>query len=313
MATPKEFTRLKADDPLVQELASGKHEWWNTLVKRSHKDPDLNVQVRGKYLSIYCRMGNLLKIEFKNKKVVCSLHYKYLIGNRRHEYVDVTPHGKDLAVSVPSCDLVTSILDEKNFRRVKANITALTGEEKCIQSKLVNHNRKTLLDAEIAFNDSGAMTDAEEDKASGGNKTRIDLVNHDKKRKQLVFIELKQIFDERLYSNSKGFKEVNDQIAKYTAFAKKHEAKLIEAYNDVIEVKRELGLLPNDSALWSAKIERVELKPILAIAAYNQDIITAMKSRVKRDLNIDNLAALYFFGSTVDLNLAKDTNKELFV
>jgi hypothetical protein len=315
MATPKEFTRLKADDPLVEELATGNHEWWNTLVKRAHKDPDLNIQVRGKYLSVYCRMGNLLKIEYKNKQVVCSLHYKYLIGDRRREYVDVTPSGKDLAVSVLSCDLVTSILDKENFKQIKSNIAALAGEEKCIQSKLVNHNRRTLLDAEIAFNESGAMIDAEEDKPSGGNKTRIDLVNFDKKCKSLVFIELKQVFDERLYSNSKGFKEVNDQIAKYIAFAKKHEGKLIEAYNDVIAVKKKLQLLPSDSVLWSAKIERIELKPILAVAAYKQVIIDAMKALVKENLKEDNLAGLYIFGETVDLNLSgdKSKNKELFI
>ncbi len=75
-----------------------------------------------------------------------------------------------------------------------------------------------------------------------------------------------------------------------------------------------LGLLPNDSALKSAKIERVEPKPILAIAAYNQDIIDARKDKVKKDLNTDNLAALYFFGSSVDLNLTtRGGNKELFI
>ena len=127
-------------------------------------------------------------------------------------------------------------------------------------------------------------------------------MNYDKNLNALVFIELKQIFDGRLYSDSKGRKEVNKQIEKYKRFAENHEAEIIKTYNDVIEVKRELGLLPKDSALWSAKIERVEPKPILAIAAYNQDIINAMKGKVKENLNTDNLAALYFFGAAVDLN-----------
>ena len=181
-------------------------------------------------------------------------------------------------------------------------------------------NRNTLLDVEIAFSESGTLIDSDEDEALSGPKTRshtarIDLVNYDKNLNALVFIELKQIFDDRLYSNSQGRKEVNKQIEKYKLFANNHEAEIIKTYNDVIEVKRELGLLPKDSALWTAKIEHVEPKPILAVAAYNQDIITAMKSRVKKDLNTDNLAALYFFGSSVDLNLSrkKDKNKELFI
>jgi hypothetical protein len=39
------------------------------------------------------------------------------------------------------------------------------------QSKLVHHNRKTLLDAEIAFNESGSAIDSEEDTAQGAGKT----------------------------------------------------------------------------------------------------------------------------------------------
>ncbi len=316
MEPQRQFVRLKAIDPLVEELLKpGKHEWWSTLVERSLKDPELNIQVRGDYLSVYSRMGSLLTIRLnKKKEVVCSIHYKYLIASHSPEYVEVKPSGKDLAVSLECCNLVTSILDEENFKRIKSNIARLAGEEKSIQSKLVEKNRNTLLDAEIAFTESGTLTDPEVETTPGSRNTRIDLVNYDINRNSLVFIELKQIFDGRLYSDSKGFKEVNEQITKYTAFAKDHAEELVKAYNDVIEVKRELGLLPNDSALKSAKIEHIEPKPILAIAAYDQDIINAMKDKVQRDLNTDGLAALYFFGSApVDLNLARDENKELFI
>src|ERR1035438_2511590 len=273
MATRKQFVHLTATHPLVEELKSGKHEWWTKLVNHSHKDPDINIQVRGNYLSVYSRMGSLLTVRLNEKKqIVCSIHYKYLIASRPDEYVNFIPDGKDLTVvGLPSYDLVTSILEEKNFKRIKSNIARLAGEEKKIQSKLVEKNRNTLLDVEIAFSESGAMIDANNGNVTGSGNTRIDLVNYDKNENALVFIELKQIFDGRLYSDSKGRKEVNDQIKKYKAFAKDHEAEIIKTYNDVIEVKRELGLLPKDSALWAAKTERVEPKPILAIAAYNQD------------------------------------------
>ena len=313
MAEKEQFKRLTVEHRLVEELASGKHLWWNKLVALSLKDRDINIQVRGHYLSVYCNMGSLLSICLKKKEVACSIHYKYLIASRRPEYVDAIPSGEDLAVKPTSCNLVTSILDEKNFSRIKSNIARLAGEEKGIQSKLVEKDRKTLLDAEIAFTDSGTLTDPEEADAPGSGATRIDLVNYDKNLNALVFIELKQIFDSRLYSNSKNIKEVNGQIKKYKAFAKNHAEELIKTYNDVIEVKRVLGLLPKDSALRAAKIERVEPKPILAIAAYNQEIINAMRGKVEKDLNTDNLAGLYFFGTDVDLNLKSDKNKEIFI
>lgn len=313
MASQKVFFRLGPNDPLVEELASGKHEWWNTLVNRLLGYPELSIQVRGDYLSVYYRMGSLLTIRLRNKKLVCSIHYKYLIGSHCPEYVDVTPSGSDLAVTLPACNLVTSILEEENFKRIRSNIAALAGEEKRIQSNLVEINRKTLLDAEIAFTSSGAAADPEHADDPGSGTTRIDLVNLDKNRNMLVFVELKQIFDKRLYSDSNGFKEVNEQIARYTAFARDHKEEIIDAYNNVIAVKKKLRLLPDSWALASAKIKRVEPKPILAIAAYRQDIIDAMKDKVTRDLNMDGLAALYFFGSGVDLNLAQDKNKKLIL
>jgi hypothetical protein len=316
----KQFTHLTATHPLVVELKSGKHEWWNTLVERSHTDPKINIQVRGDYLSVYWRMGSLLTIRLEKKDVVCKIHYKYLIASQPSEHVDVDPSSKVLAVNQRSISLVNSILDEKDFKRIKLNIARLAGEEKSIQSQLVEKNRNTLLDVEIAFTESGILIDdPENENASDSGKTRssstrIDLVNYDKNRNALVFIELKQIFDGRLYSDSKGRKEVNKQIKKYKAFAQDHTAEIIKTYNEVIEVKKELGLLPKGSALWSAKIERVEPKPILAIAAYNQDIINVRRELVEKDLNTKDLTALYFFGPPIDLNLTgkKHKNKELF-
>ncbi len=314
MVTPKRFFRLPPNSLLVEALKTGKHKWWNRLVELSHNDPEINIQVRGDYLSVYSRMGSLLKICLEGNSVVCRIHYKYLIGSNFPEYVDVKPAGEDLAVTLPTCKLVTSILEGDNLKRIKSNIAACADEEKRFQSKLVEKNRNTLLDAEIAFNDSGTETDPEEDNAPDRYDTRIDLVNYDKNRNMLVFIELKQVFDSRLYSSLKGLKEVNDQIAKYTAFAMSREKEIIRAYNNVIEVKRVLGLLPDDSSLKSVTIERVQPKPILAIAAYDQDIIDAKKDKVKKGLKTEGLAALYFFGSTVDLNLTtRGGNKELFI
>jgi hypothetical protein len=87
-------------------------------------------------------------------------------------------------------------------------MSTYAGEEKQIQSRLVEKNKDTLLDAEIAFSDHEDLTNSED-----GN-TRIDLANYDKNRDVIVFVELKQIFDARLYSG-----EINGQIAKYVAFA----------------------------------------------------------------------------------------------
>lgn len=306
----KQIKHLTVEHPLVDELASKNHPWWDKLVKLSHEDKDINIQVRGNYLSVYCKMGNLLRICLQGTEVVCKVHYKYLIGAHSPEYVDALPSGDDIAVSQPTRNLfVSSILEEENFLRVKQNIARYAGEEKQIQSRLVACNRDTLLDAEIAFFDSGDLADSEDatTKLKGGN-TRIDLANYDKNRKALVFVELKQIFDQRLYSD-----EINKQVAKYVAFAHNYKGQLASTYNDVIRVKKRLNIIDN-SSLASVEIHDVEPKPILAIAGYNQTVIDAMKEKIlKGPLNTSNLAGLYFFGTEVDLNLKSDKNKEVFI
>ncbi|MDD2272427.1 MAG: hypothetical protein PHP95_09415 [Desulfuromonadaceae bacterium] len=304
--TEKIFGRLNVDHPLVDELASGKHVWWNRLVGLSHSDPDINIQVRGSYLNVYCKMGNLLKIYMQGKKVACKVHYKYLVGARTPEYIETYPSGDDIGIKEKPCDFVNSILDEKFFKAVKQNIGTYAGEEKRIQSRLVEKNKGTILDVEVAFSDTEVLADSDD-----GN-TRIDFANYDKNMKCLVFIELKQIFDSRLYT-----KEMNEQIQKYSTFAKKHEQPLIAAYNDVIQVKKKLGIIDQQSPLWNVVITRVEHKPILAVAGYNQTIIDAMKPKIRGinndKLDTSKLAALCFFGTDSDLNLKKGKNKEVYI
>ena len=94
----KQFVHLTPTHPLVKELKSGKHEWWTKLVNHSHKDPDINIQVRGDYLSVYSRMGSLLTVRLQKKEVICSIHYKYLIASRPDEYINFISDGKELTL-----------------------------------------------------------------------------------------------------------------------------------------------------------------------------------------------------------------------
>jgi hypothetical protein len=302
MAKKKGFKRLGPNDPLVKELAPGNYPWWDTLVKRSHTDKKISIQVRGSYLNVYSTMGNLLKVEMAGGKLVCKTHYKYLVDDLADEYVVLRPESDHLAVKEPSCPLVTSLLEGKHLQRVQNNIAAHAGVEKTIQSKLVWHNRNTLLDAEIAFNEEGEQGDDTD------RKTRIDLVNLDKRSNAVVFVELKQLSDVRLHSG-----EVNRQIEKYIAFSRKREGEIIDAYRKVIRVKERLGILPNTSELATAEIERVEPRPVLAIACSNQKYIDDWKHDLEKKLDTEQLAGLYFFGTNVDINLKSDKNKEVYI
>jgi len=288
--------------------------WWKKIVELSHTDRDINIQLRADYINVYSKMGNLLKISLHGGKICCEIHYKYLIATRKPEYVKITPvNGVLKVISADGdpknkgniCPNVADILQSQNLKTIKANIATYAGEEKAIQSRLVEKNKETIIDVEVAFSGKSQSEEVEGDE---GENTRIDIVNFDKKHRKLVFVELKQVFDSRLYD-----KEINKQIKKYYDFAMKNEGQIIKAYQDAIKTKKKLGIIKDTSPLANVEIAAIEPRPLLVVAGFNQKVIDGLRKEIRDNLETKYLAGLYFFGKDVDLNLAKNTNKELFL
>jgi hypothetical protein len=293
------FERLKHDSTLVKNLKDEK--WWRNLVELSHTDRDINIQIRPDSINVYSKMGNLLRISLNRGQVICEVHYKFLISALKSPYVKISPESGLLKVEKGVCPSVKDILSKESLKVIKQNISKYAGEEKKIQSTLVEKNKDTTLDVEVAFS-GGTPTEEEEKKDA-----RIDFVNYDKKYNKIVFIELKQIFDERLYRD-----EINAQIKKYYDFARNNSQQIIDAYNECLQTKKELGIIRETDFLGKVIISELEPKPILAIAAYNQKIIDALKETILKKLNTEYLAGIYFFGTVTDLNLGKGRNRFLY-
>jgi len=302
----KGFTRLGEDHPLVDRLLT--EAWWHEIVKLSHSDPDINIQLRSHYINVYLKMGNMLKISLAGTRLCCEIHYKYLVDNVRPAYVKIFPDGDCLKINDHVCPNVHDILDPQNLQAIKQNIAKYAGEEKTIQSRLVEKNKETVVDVEVAFSGEKESDD------NGAENTRIDIVNFDKIRKRLVFVELKQIFDSRLYNG-----EINEQIGKYYIFALRNESQIINAYQNAINTKKKLGIIKDTSFLANARVAAIEPRPLLVIAGYNQKVIDSLKGTIEKNTDpakkAKHLAGLYFFGSDTALNLQKKKlkNKEIFI
>jgi len=296
----KKFSRLKEDDELVKKLQSA--DWWDKIVKLSHEDPDINIQLRSNSINVYSKMGNLLKICLKRGDICCEIHYKYLIGNANSEYVKMSPDGDRLKVPDNACPNVSYILEPGCLKTIKQNIAVYAGEEKGIQSRIVEKNKETIVDVEVAFSER-----------TKDNNTRIDFVNLDKKSKKLVFVELKQVFDKRLYNPEKN-PEINEQIGKYYEFACDHEKEIIQAYQETIKTKRKLGIIKKQSFLADVNINDIKLekRPLLIVAGYNQPVINALSEKIMSNITVtDHLSGLFFFGKDVDLNLSEQGGNKI--
>jgi len=304
---------MNSSAALVEKLA--KSPWWDGVLKIIESDHDMNVQIRGNYLNIYYKMNNALKIVLKNRDAVaCQTHYKFnpFAGRRRglkNNYITLIVQDGYLVGprSNNRYQYTIDIFSKNNLRLLKRKIRPFVGNEKSYQSQLVYDNRKTILDAEIAFNEKGEKDFPGEKKKQ---RTRIDLLNYDKRNKKIVAVELKMVENKELYNGS-----IQKQLEKYTLFLTNHEEKIKTAYEDSTKTKMALGLLPKDSVLWNADFKNVEIvkKPLLVVVCHSQKGINEVKEKIIKAVE-DHALGVFFFGKTGDLNIPskKCRNKTIF-
>lgn len=313
----KSFCRMNINNPLVKELKAA--SWWEHI-RSLNSEPDINIQVRPSHINVYYKMNNLLRISLGRKdQIQCFLHYKFipLIGKkikRNNSYIALIP--KDDQLDVPESsdkfkyDLITKgILNKDNLKILKEQILAYVNEEKDYQSRLIFENQNTIIDVEVAFNETDEEAIAQEGKQINSERTRIDLLNYDKNIKKIIAVELKTIFDNRLYNG-----EIGVQLAKYSSFLAKKEKDIRQAYADVIQVKIALGLLEVDSELAKVNFSDVEIekKPLLVVICYSQVLIDTFKDKILEAVK-NSSRGVFFFGKTGDLNIPKRRSKNKII
>lgn len=311
----KHFIRMDENNPLVQILI--KNELWREIISLSNADKDINVQIRPHSLNVYYKMNSLLKIDLKGKdRLQYSLNYKFvpLIKKiKTKDYVTLIANGRQLDAPEPSDQyqyefICKDILNKGNFDILKEQISLSATKEKEYQSTLIYKNRNTIIDAEVAFNEAEENDRLEDSKEVSGERTRIDLLNYDKNINKIVAIELKTLFDGRLYNG-----EIKEQLRGYSSFLTKKEKDIQKAYAGAIRAKKTLGLLGPNSQL--AEIDfnevKIENKPLLAVICYNQDLIDVFRKKIE-DAVKGVAYGVFFFGKSGDLNIRCSKNRTIF-
>ncbi|MBE2226864.1 MAG: hypothetical protein IAE93_05965 [Ignavibacteria bacterium] len=296
------FAPINPNNSLFQNLILDPPKWWDNL----KRDEDIYIDIRkGNYINVYYNGGALMKLRFVNGK------YDALISKK---YVCLLDYSKDYV----NYDVSKT---EINFDFSKMKIINLNNFEKyplkLLKSQIemyYNNDSEKGIQANFVLND-GCFIDTEFEYSydSPDKKEsctiRIDLVRIDIVSKKIVFFELKTIGDKRLYNN-----ELTEQLRGYNEFITLHELDLLNYYNILFLIKKELGILPIGlKGLSSLSGFEILKKPILLFGNCQQKWIE--DNSIDIDSKIKSFATgSFYFGSTkskCDLNL-KHKNRHIY-
>ena len=216
------FETLNPNAPLFSELKSGNYSWWENI----KKDDRLYIEIRkDNYINVYFEGGNVAKLEYRSKDntIQTSTHSKYLHGNG-DDYVECSlDKDKDLETIITNIQKYYSkTKDEKEKGKEKEEWS-----EKYIQSQYIINYRSKYIDSEFAYKDDSF-------------DIRVDLIECI--NGELRFVELKTIDDGRMLKKTDDNPEVVEQVKAYEDFISNYKKEIVEYYQKVWEIKKDLGL-----------------------------------------------------------------------
>lgn len=121
--------------------------------------------------------------------------------------------------------------------------------ELAIVHKIVCHKSNRIIDQEISF----------------GGVNKIDICNYDLGANCLSMVEVKGIHDPRLRSNGDNVPEVVEQLSRYQRIIEEESDCIIAAFQNVIALKRRLGLVGQLDQVPNGERLRLMKKPVLVI------------------------------------------------
>lgn len=288
------MNRLNPSNPLFSNLVLHPPTWWNVLVK----DKDLYVEIRKEnYIDIYYNGGNIIReLRHDGKSYFGKINYKYLLPEKS-EYIDFDFAHPESLIKKSHIELINlADFNSDTLRRIKANISTYypATSEKGIQARFIV-NSGFFIDSEFAY---------------APENLRIDLVWIDITSKKIVFVELKCMGDNRLYTD-----EITSQLKKYVDFIRTHGGAMLSYYKTLFLIKKRLKILsPELDGLNSINDYTIESKPILLFGDCEQKWIDDNKDGIKE--KIGSIAhGTYFYGSpksSCNLRQPKHRNRVIY-
>ena len=227
------FNTLKPEAKIFNELKKNP-SWW----VRFKNDSSLYIEIRkDNQVNVYFEGGSVARIHYcsKHKQLQVFTHHKYLnlpAPSKSNSYIECSgiidePIETDSEILV--CDKVIERVKKCYSQKHAINgiVDKEKWSEKFIQGTLITQSSEFHLDSEFAYNDA---TD----------KNRIDLIRCD--NGVITFVELKRIADGRMLHKTDESPEIIAQMTRYRDFVDKYSDELLAYYQNLYDIKVDLGL-----------------------------------------------------------------------
>lgn len=200
--------------------------FWPNVVANTALQPE----IRDEYVTIYCRGSGLIQdLRLDGDRWTARTHATFIpVEPTQGRYLELRcDNGLGLQFSAPPTPRSPALLSDET-------LTAFLGclpkkPEDILKDAIIRHEGNQILDQEIAFADSSEDRD------------RVDLCAFLPDQEAMALVEIKRIEDERLLDKN-GQVEVIAQLGAYAARLSKESIEILAAYQNVVRLKRLLGL-----------------------------------------------------------------------
>jgi len=289
--------KLNINHGLFQTLRNSPPEWWQNLVD----DKELYIDARkGNYLNVYFNGGSLLKLKW-NRKFLGEIHSKYIPLENEENYNKLEFSADKVKIGTIE-PISLNNFEPAILAKIKSRIKQYSDSksEKGIQGNYVVKNN--------IKNSSGFFIDTEF--MYSGN--RVDMVWVDILNKNIAFIELKTIGDNRLFTKANEKKSITSQLASYEEMIKKEKSNLLEFYRKVFQVKKDLRLLPPQIKIDSLSDFSILEKLILLIGDCTQNWINTNSKLINKKIIEVAFGSIYHGSKTFNFRIPFKNSHNLF-
>ena len=228
------FDTLKSDSLTFKMFKSSDsgNATWEQLKKNLLADKNVYWDVRkDNYINAYFEGANLMKLHYCSKKneMQASIHKKYL-GFSDSGYEDLVKwlEGKNVVDELKKIKhKIQTVYSQKNGGDKEK------WSESFIKSQYILKNRSYCIDSEFAYKDKNGKSDID---------IRFDVVKC--VNGIITFVELKRLDDNRMLKETDDSPKVVEQVKKYQKFITENKKEIIDYYQKLWSIKKDLGILP---------------------------------------------------------------------